>query len=41
MQSPFVRQTLAHWAYKLNKPDFDAYAKRVQAGAKTSFIKSQ
>ncbi|XP_046583388.1 uncharacterized protein LOC124290646 [Haliotis rubra] len=26
--SPVVRQTLQHWGYKLNKEDFDAYAKK-------------
>lgn len=26
--SPVVRQTLQHWGYKLNKEDFDAYAKQ-------------
>lgn len=28
--SPVVRQTLQHWAYKLNKEDFDKYAKKVK-----------
>jgi hypothetical protein len=35
-----VRQTLQHWAYRLNKTDYDAYAKLVKAGKKTSFISS-
>ncbi|XP_046334016.2 uncharacterized protein LOC124116641, partial [Haliotis rufescens] len=26
--SPVVRQTLQHWGYKLNKEDFDVYAKQ-------------
>ena len=38
--SPVVRQTLQHWAYRLNKTDYDAYAKLVKAGKKTSFISS-
>ena len=28
--SPVVRQTLQHWAYKLNKEDFDMYSKEVK-----------
>ena len=28
--SPVVRQTLQHWGYKLNKEDFDKYAKKVK-----------
>lgn len=36
--SPVVRQTLLHWAYELNEKDFNAYARQVKAGAKTSFI---
>lgn len=38
--SPVVRQTLLHWAYELNEKDYDAYARQVRAGAKTSFIPS-
>lgn len=36
--SPVVRQTLQHWAYRLNKRDFERYAAKVRKGAKTSFI---
>ena len=28
--SPVVRQTLQHWGYKLNKEDFEAYAKKMK-----------
>ncbi|KAK7107984.1 uncharacterized protein [Littorina saxatilis] len=28
--SPVVRQTLQHWAYRLNKEDFEAYAKKMK-----------
>ena len=36
--SPVVRQTLLHWAYELTPDDFSAYAKKVRAGASTSFV---
>lgn len=36
--APVVRQTLLHWAYELNEKDYNAYARQVKAGAKTSFI---
>ena len=36
--SPVVRQTLQHWAYTLTQADFMPYAKKVRAGASTSFV---
>ena len=38
--APVVRQTLHHWAYKLDEKDHDAYARKVRRGAKTAFISS-
>jgi hypothetical protein len=37
--SPVVRQTLHHWGYALTEADFEAYAKKVRAGAGTAFVK--
>jgi len=37
--SPVVRQTLLHWGYELSAADFEKYAKKVRAGAKTAFIR--
>jgi hypothetical protein len=36
--SPVVRQTLAHWAYELTEGHYEAYARQVEAGARTSFV---
>lgn len=37
--SPVVRQTLQHWGYDLTQADFTGYAKKVVAGARTSYIR--